>query len=138
LKKKEGILVISYRLEKSAIEYGNKRGRLFMRMRGDEAKTAILKVLSESGRPLGASHIVSVLLSMGVDLQPRTVRHYLLKLDAQGFTKLVSRRMGREITERGREEVSRTNAMARMGIVAAKVDSLDTRCRLMLKMVKEQ
>ncbi|MDD4872678.1 MAG: NrpR regulatory domain-containing protein [Kiritimatiellae bacterium] len=95
-----------------------------MRMRSDEAKSAILKVLSESGKPLGASQIVSALLSMGVDLQPRTVRYYLLKLDAQGFTKLVSRRMGREITERGREEISRTNAMARMGIVAAKVDSL--------------
>lgn len=95
-----------------------------MRMRSDSAKAAILRVLSETGKPLGASQIVATLLSMGVELQPRTVRHYLLKLDSQGFTKLVSRRMGREITERGREEVSQTNAMARMGIVAAKVDSL--------------
>ena len=95
-----------------------------MRLKSDAAKSAILKVLSESGKPLGASQIVSALLSMGVDLQPRTVRHYLLKLDEQGFTKLVSRRMGREIVDRGREEAARTNVMARMGIVAATVDSL--------------
>jgi len=95
-----------------------------VKIRSDTAKASILRVLNESGKPLGASHIVSALLSMGVDLQPRTVRHYLLKLDGLGYTKLVSRRSGREITERGREEVSRTDAMARMGIVSAKVDSL--------------
>jgi len=93
-------------------------------MRSDSSKSAILKVLNEARKPTGASQIVSALLAAGIDLQPRTVRHYLLNLDAQGFTRLVSRRMGREITARGREEVSQTNAMARMGIVAAKVDSL--------------
>lgn len=95
-----------------------------MKMRSDTAKSAIMKVLSESGKPLGASQIVSALLSMGVDLQPRTVRHYLLKLDSLGFTTLVSRRRGREITERGREQVSQSGGLPRMGFVAARVDSL--------------
>jgi len=95
-----------------------------VRIGSGAARSAILRVLSDSGKPLGASQIVSGLLAMGVDLQPRTVRYYLLRLDEQGFTRLVSRRRGREITERGREEVSRTNVISRIGIVAATVDTL--------------
>jgi len=102
-------------------------------MRADAVKSSILKVLSESSRSLGATQIVSALLSMGMDLHPRTVRYYLLKLDSQGFTRLVSRRLGREVTELGREEASRTDAMARMGIVAAKVDSLGYKMGFHLK-----
>jgi len=67
------------------------------------------------------------LLAMGLDLQPRTIRLYLLQLDKARFTKLVSRRFGRVITDRGREELARTNVMEKLGIVAAKVDSLGYR-----------
>jgi hypothetical protein len=98
-----------------------------MRIQSEKTKATILKVLNDAGEPMGASHIAAGLLSMGVDLHPRTVRFYLFQLDERGFTRLVSRRRGRRITERGREELARTNVMDKVGIVAAKIDMLGYR-----------
>jgi len=91
------------------------------------ARTAILKVLSESNTPLGAAKIVETLLAAGVDLRPRTVRLHLLDMDRGGLTELVSRRAGRCITKAGREELSRTDVIAKVGFVSARVDSLTYR-----------
>ncbi|MEI6808183.1 MAG: NrpR regulatory domain-containing protein [bacterium] len=98
-----------------------------MRVQSDKTRAAILKVLSDSSKPLGAGQIVSSLLSAGFDLSPRTVRFYLLKLDEQGFSRLVSRRRGRKITERGREELARTNVIEKVGIISARIDMLGYR-----------
>ena len=95
--------------------------------RSETAKAAILKVLSDASKPMGASRIASALLAMGLDLQPRKIRLYLLQLDEESFTKLISKRFGRVITERGREELARANVMEKVGIVAAKLDSLGYR-----------
>jgi repressor of nif and glnA expression len=91
--------------------------------RGDRARAAILRVLGEADGPLGASHIAAALQACGIVLQARTVRYYLQQLDDAGLTRLVTRRLGREITERGREEVTRSAAVERLGIVAARVDT---------------
>jgi repressor of nif and glnA expression len=61
---------------------------------------------------------------MGLDLQPRTIRYYLLQLDERGLTQLVSRRRGRVITEQGREEAARTDVAEKTGIVASRIDTL--------------
>jgi len=98
-----------------------------MSAQGDRAKTAILKVLDDAGIPMGASRIASGLLAMGLDLRPRTIRLHLLQLDELGFTKLISRRKGRVITDAGHEELTRANVMDKVGIVATRVDTLTYR-----------
>lgn len=98
-----------------------------MRIQSDKTRAAILKVLSESSKPMGAGQIMSALLSAGFDISPRTIRFYLLKLDEKGFSRLVSRRSGRRISERGREELARTNVIEKVGIIAARIDMLGYR-----------
>ena len=98
-----------------------------MRIQSDKTKAAILKILSENNKPMGAGQLMSALLSSGFDISPRTIRFYLLKLDEQGFSRLVSRRSGRRISERGLEELARTNVIDKVGIIAAKIDMLGYR-----------
>jgi repressor of nif and glnA expression len=84
----------------------------------------ILKILNATATPIGAAKIQSALLSSGMDIQPRTIRLHLLDLDQAGLTSLVSRRTGRLITAKGREELSRANIVDKVGVVAAQVDNL--------------
>jgi repressor of nif and glnA expression len=54
-----------------------------------------------------------------------------MQLDDGGLTRLVSRRMGREITEKGRQELlTSDDHVAHVGIVSAKVDTLAYRMTL--------
>ncbi|MBN2561448.1 MAG: DUF128 domain-containing protein, partial [Phycisphaerae bacterium] len=100
-----------------------------MATRSDQAKIAVLKALHDLDEPAGASRITDALLSSGVGIQPRTVRFYLLQLDREGLTRQVSRRRGRQITERGLHELAHANVMEKVGFVAAKVDNLSYRMR---------
>jgi repressor of nif and glnA expression len=95
-----------------------------MSNKSDRIKVAILKALHECGGPAGAAKINERLMTSGMSLQPRTIRFYLLQLDREGLTSFVSRRMGREITERGLEELAHANVIEKVGFIAAKVDSL--------------
>lgn len=87
-------------------------------------KLAVLKSLKELGGSSGASRIRQQLQAHGLDLQPRTIRFYLLQTDREGLTRTVSRRAGREVTERGRQEVEQANIMERVRFVAARIDLL--------------
>lgn len=95
-----------------------------MRKPNDRVKVAILRVLSEMAEPAGAARIHQRLLSNGVRAQPRTVRHYLMQMDREGLTRLVARRQGRELTPLGREELSHTNVVEKVGFVATRIDEL--------------
>ncbi len=90
-------------------------------------KLDILKVLSELGSSAGAARIAQHLSAAGAELQPRTIRYYLLQMDRDGLTKPVSRRRGRELTARGREELARGNVAEKVGFIAAKIDALGYR-----------
>ena len=94
---------------------------------GKQIKLSILKALQEIGEAAGAARINDVLVASGLVLQPRTVRFYLLQLDREGLTRFVSRRRGREITARGREELAHANVIDKVGFVASKIDSLGYR-----------
>lgn len=87
-------------------------------------KLAVLKSLNELRGAAGASKIRHQLLARGLDLQPRTVRFYLLQTDREGLTRTVSRRAGREVTDRGRQELEQANIIERVRFVAARIDSL--------------
>ena len=97
-------------------------GGVKMRSKTKHLQDAILKALSEDEAPAGAVKLIRRLRVMGLDMQPRTVRAYLLELDNKGFTELESRRKGRKLTERGRRELTNTNVYSKLGFLAAKVD----------------
>jgi repressor of nif and glnA expression len=90
----------------------------------DAAKYTILKVLQEIRGPAGAARIQERLRAAGVNLQPRTVRFYLLQLDREGLTRPVSRRTGRELTDRGHQEVAHANIVEKVRFVASRIDLL--------------
>jgi repressor of nif and glnA expression len=98
------------------------------RMQPNQAiKLAILRALQELGGPAGASRLLDRISADGAHLQPRTIRHYLLQLDREGFTRFINRRRGRELTPRGREELGHANIIERLGFVGAKIDALGYR-----------
>jgi len=90
-------------------------------------KLAILKVLQDFGAPAGAARIVQHLSAAGADLQPRTIRFYLLQMDREGLTRPVSRRMGRELTAKGRDELAHANIIEKVGFIASRIDALGYR-----------
>ncbi len=90
----------------------------------DAAKHNILKALQEIRGPAGAARIQERLRAAGVNLQPRTVRFYLLQLDREGLTRPVSRRTGRELTEQGHQELAHANIVEKVRFVASRIDSL--------------
>jgi len=92
--------------------------------KSDRISAAIMRALAEAGKPRGAGHVAGALLSMGIELQPRTVRQYLRRLDEAGLTVLVSRRRGRILTARGSEAGAQADPAAHLGIIAAKIDTL--------------
>jgi len=95
-----------------------------MAEKANRVKAAILRALMDAGKPCGAAHVAGSLLSMGIELQPRMVREYLGQLDREGLTRLVSRRLGRVLTERGEEAGAQADLTGHLGIVAAKIDTL--------------
>ena len=78
----------------------------------ERIRLAILKILAETAAPMGATRLQDSLLAAGVEVQARTVRFHLLQLDREGLTESISRRAGRTITRRGREESNRDKARA--------------------------
>ena len=57
-----------------------------MKLTSEEIKTRILKVLHRIDRPAGATQVEELLRGWGVDLSERSIRLYLLQLDAEGLT----------------------------------------------------
>jgi repressor of nif and glnA expression len=89
-----------------------------------ERKTlAILEILQDSRKPLGARAISRELSMRGVDLNERTVRYHLLHLDERGLTRLEGR-SGRVLTELGRQEIESALAVDRIGFVNSRIDNL--------------
>jgi HTH-type transcriptional regulator, global nitrogen regulator NrpRI len=101
-----------------------------MAARAELAQKLILKVLQELDGPAGAARIAERLAGEGLDLRPRSVRFHLAELDRRGFTRLLSRRRGRELTEQGRTELLRSNIAERIGFIAARVDTLGYQMKL--------
>jgi len=86
--------------------------------------TAILKVLSDSGNPLGGRVISRRLKERGVDLNERTVRYHLKMMDERGLTRSIGQRDGRTITEPGLEELKSALVIDKVGFVAGRIGLL--------------
>jgi hypothetical protein len=85
---------------------------------------SILRVLSDSQEPLGASVIAQHLRDYGVELGDRAVRYHLKLMDERGLTRLVGRRDGRVLTEQGIKEVKNALVKDKVGFVTSKVEIL--------------
>ena len=95
-----------------------------MKTSNTHIKLAILKALKNIRGSAGAARIRQQLLACGLNLQPRTVRFYLLQTDRDGLTQMVSRRAGRKLTPRGNQELEQANIIEKVGFVASRIDTL--------------
>jgi len=84
---------------------------------------AILRVLQDADGPLTSSRITEQLRASGHEVSERTVRLYLLELDREGLTENLGRR-GRVLTQAGVEELSAARAYEKVGLLAAKIDTM--------------
>ena len=84
---------------------------------------SILKILSESSEPLGATTIARKLKHDGVFLGERGVRYHLRIADLRGYTQSLGRD-GRMITTEGRQEVKEALATQQLGFVREKLEML--------------
>lgn len=83
----------------------------------------ILKILSDSQKPLGARVIARYLKDHGIYLGERAVRYHLKLMDERGLTRLVSRD-GRLITELGVEELGNALVRDKVGFAIARIELL--------------
>ena len=80
----------------------------------------ILSILSEASAPVGAKIIADSLKDRGYDIGERAVRYHLKVLDENSLTKKLGY-SGREITEKGIEELEKANISFRIGSVFSQV-----------------
>jgi repressor of nif and glnA expression len=83
----------------------------------------ILRILSDSTDPLGATVIARQLKDYGIELSERAVRYHLKLMDERGFTYPV-RRDGRLITERGIEELGSALVQDKVGFAISRIELL--------------
>lgn len=84
----------------------------------------ILKILHESPGPLGARVIARKMSERDVQLSERTVRYHLKIMDERGLTRLVGRRDGRIVTEKGLHEITDARVQDKMGLSISRIDIL--------------
>lgn len=83
----------------------------------------IMRIISESDKPVGARNIADELNNRGYNIGERAVRYHLRILDERGFTKKHGY-AGRTITERGKEELNEALIADRLGFVINRIDEL--------------
>ncbi len=85
----------------------------------------ILRILHEAqGRPMGASLIARRMREMGMAPSERTVRYHLKFMDERGLTRLMGRRDGRIITERGIDELGNARVRDKVGMAISRIEIL--------------
>jgi HTH-type transcriptional regulator, global nitrogen regulator NrpRI len=91
------------------------------------ARLAILQALDELGESAGAQKIAEILHENGIDLQARSIRFHLQKMDQDGLTHSAAKHEGRQITETGSKELARNNVMGKVGFISSRMDELGYR-----------
>lgn len=86
--------------------------------------TAILKILSESNKPLGSRIVSKALEERGISLGERAVRYHLKIMDERGLTRSMGHKDGRTITAAGLEELRNSLVTDKIGFVSAKIERL--------------
>jgi len=83
----------------------------------------IMRVISESDKPIGARNIADELNNRGYGIGERAVRYHLRILDERGFTKKHGY-AGRTITEPGKKELNDALIGDRLGFVITQIEDL--------------
>ena len=84
---------------------------------------SILKIISESQEPIGATVINRSLKGRGIDLSERTVRYHLKLLDERSLTTLAGRD-GRRITAKGLQELKNAMVGDKVGYALSRIELL--------------
>ncbi len=84
---------------------------------------SILKILSESSKPMGSITIGRELERYGISLTERAVRYHLRFSDEHGYTRPLGRN-GRMITAQGLEELQMALAPEKVGSISEKLELL--------------
>ncbi len=96
---------------------------------------AILRILSEFNNPAGALIISRKLEEEGIHLTERAVRFHLQMMDEKELTRVVGKhgRSGRQITEKGREELENALVSDKVGMISSRMDELSYKTNLDLQ-----
>ncbi|HVO65895.1 MAG TPA: NrpR regulatory domain-containing protein [Syntrophales bacterium] len=84
----------------------------------------ILQILKDSGHSVGARHIARRMQDSGIILSERAVRYHLRLMDEKGLTRLVGKREGRVITDKGVDEVSDAMVQDKVGLAISRIEIL--------------
>jgi len=84
----------------------------------------ILRILKESQHPVGSRLIARGMQEAGVMLSERAVRYHLKLMDERGLTRLVGRREGRVITDKGVDEVDHAMVQDKVGLAISRIEIL--------------
>jgi HTH-type transcriptional regulator, global nitrogen regulator NrpRI len=84
----------------------------------------ILRLLEESGQPIGARLISRRMQDLGVTLSERAVRYHLKLMDEKGLTRLAGRREGRVVTDKGIDEVNNAMVQDKIGLAISRIEIL--------------
>ena len=85
---------------------------------------SILRILSDSAKPLGSRVIAMRLPGYGIELGERAVRYHLKLMDERGLTNLIGQRDGRVLTERGIEELNSALVKNKVGLAISRIELL--------------
>lgn len=97
-----------------------------MKEKIEKLRLAILRILSESSKPVSSSSITGEFAGMGIEISERTIRHHLNELDGLGLTEYIKKH-GRVITEKGLLELNKARVFEKVGFITAKIDLLTYR-----------
>lgn len=84
----------------------------------------ILRILRDSGQPMGARLIARRMAEHGVPLSERMVRYHLGLTDERGLTELAGQRDGRAITKRGIEEIGSARVRDKLSLAISRIETL--------------
>lgn len=83
----------------------------------------ILRILKDSGEPIGAKRLSELMADRGYVLTDRAVQYYLSYLDRRGFTRKIGN-TGRVLTPRGAAEMERALVEERVGFIISELERL--------------
>jgi repressor of nif and glnA expression len=92
-------------------------------IRSERKYLEILRILRQTGEPMGAKRLSELMAEHGFLLSDRAVQYYLHYLDEMGFTYKVGNR-GRLLTPKGVEESEHALVEERIGFVISKLERL--------------
>lgn len=84
---------------------------------------SILRILSDTDKPVGARIIAQQLKDHGIELGERAVRYHLKLTDERGLTHLIGRD-GRLLTSQGQEEIKSALVNDKVGFAISRIEGL--------------